>query len=517
MHTLSRPTRLSLLGVAASTAALTFTSVPTQAHDSESGDQRPVSRVQAAPAEDLAAQRVADGFEVVGHNSLFNRGMNAAPAIYRHYVYIGNRTDGSEGHRRPGVQVVDVADPANPKVVGSIGAPHQANVGETSRELRVWPQKKLLIVMNFKCSSFIHDCADVPVTSTIKFYDIGGKHAADPRLVATYLPREKPHEMFLWMDPEDRDRALLYYSTPTTSTEGQNMVVADISGARNGDIREVATFNPNRHYPERTRQLRTVALHSMATNQRGTRLYLSYLGGGFLIADTSELARGEEDPRVRLVTPVGNRVRYSNPGTHSGVKVPGKDLVVLTEEVYGDLLDFRDPDSAFVDDHGCPWGWVRIADVSDPRNPQVVGEYRTRQNRKSYCDTPAGQDPQNTTHTSYAAHNPTVLEDLALVTWHSSGLQAFSLADPTDPQRTGKFSPRPLRSVATEDPALSEGRSKVVMWSYPIIKDGLIYVVDVRNGLYILRYNGAGSEAVDRINFYEGNSNRGAAIPRNAG
>ncbi len=323
--------------------------------------------------------------------------------------------------------------------------------------------------------------------------------------------------MFLWMDPEDRDRALLYYSTPTTSTEGQNMVVADISGARDGEINEVATFNPNRLYPERTQQLRTVALHSMALNQRGTRLYLSYLGGGFLLADTSDLARGEQDPQVRLITPVKNRVRYTNPGVHSAVKVPGKRLVVLTEEVYGDLLDFSDPKSAFVDDHGCPWGWVRIADISDPRQPQVVGEYRTRQNRKSYCDTPAGQDPQNTTHTSYSAHNPTVLGDLAFVSWHSSGLQAFSLADPTDPQRTGKFSPRPLRSVATEDPALSLGRSKVVMWSYPIIKDGLIYVVDVRNGLYILRYNGPGSESVDRINFYEGNSNRGAAIPRNAG
>ncbi len=46
--------------------------------------------------------------------------------------------------------------------------------------------------------------------------------------------------------------------------------------------------------------------------------------------------------------------------------------------------------------------------------------------------------------------------------------------------------------------------------------DGLIYVVDVRNGLYVLRYTGPGSESVDRIRFYEGNSNRGAAIPRTA-
>src|SRR3712207_7321940 len=42
-----------------------------------------------------------------------------------------------------------------------------------------------------------------------------------------------------------------------------------------------------------------------------------------------------------------------------------------------------------------------------------------------------------------------------------------------------------FRSVQTEDPALSQGREKVVVWSFPIVKDGLIYVVDVRNGLYV--------------------------------
>ena len=517
MRPMSRLARLTLWASVASTATFALVSAPTQAHDTEGADRVITSRVQAAEAENLAAQRTVDGFRVVGRHSLFRRGMNAAPAIYRHYVYVGNRTDGSAGHRRPGVQVVDVADPRNPEVVGSIGAPNEGNVGETSRELRVWPQQKLLIVMNFTCSAFIHDCADVPVTSTFKFYDISGKNAGNPRLVATYVPEAKPHEMFLWIDPENRDRALLYFSTPTIDTEGANMVVADISGARDGEVHEVATFNPNALYPERTRQLRDVALHSMATNKRGTRLYLAYLGGGFLVADTADLARGVTDPQVRLVTPVENRVRYDNPGAHSAVKVPGKRLVVLTEEVYGDLLDYSDPDSGYVSDHGCPWGWVRIADISDPADPQVVGEYRTRQNRKAYCSSPAGQEPQNTTYTSYSAHNPTVIGDLAFVTWHSSGLHAFSLADPTAPQRTGAFSPRPLPSVATEDPALSEGRNKVVMWSYPIIKDGLIYVVDVRNGLYILRYTGPGAEAVKRINFYEGNSNRGAAVPRAAG
>src|SRR6266700_410362 len=34
-------------------------------------------------------------FVLVGHDPLFGRGMNSAMTIFRHYGYIGNRTDGS--------------------------------------------------------------------------------------------------------------------------------------------------------------------------------------------------------------------------------------------------------------------------------------------------------------------------------------------------------------------------------------------------------------------------------------
>lgn len=454
---------------------------------------------------------VSRNFDFIGHNALLNRGMNAAPAVYRNYVYVGSRTDASHRHPHAGVLVVSVADPSRPRVVGEIRSPNEGNVGETSRELRVWPRQKLLVVMNFTCSAEIHACADVPVTATFKFYDLSGANAAHPRLLTTYVPPATPHEMFLWVDPGHPGRALLYYSTPTTDVAGANLIVLDISRARDGDLRQVATFNPNRDYSAYTRKVRTVALHSMGLNPDGTRAYLAYLGGGVLIADTSELAHGRTHPRIRLISPVANRVRYTNPGAHSAVKVPGRPYVLVTEEVYGDLLDFRDPKTGFVDEEGCPWGWAKIAKITDPRHPRVVGQYLTRYNQPSYCRTPAGRNPQNTTYTSYAAHNPTVLPDLAFVTWHSAGLQAFSIADPRSPRRTGLFVPRPLRSVATEDPALSSGINRVVMWSYPIIKDGLIYVVDVRNGLYVLRYTGRGASEVAGIRFYEGNSNLGDA------
>jgi hypothetical protein len=42
-----------------------------------------------------AAAQESSNFQLVGQNPLFNRGMNAAAAIFQNFLYVGNRTDGS--------------------------------------------------------------------------------------------------------------------------------------------------------------------------------------------------------------------------------------------------------------------------------------------------------------------------------------------------------------------------------------------------------------------------------------
>ena len=51
------------------------------------------------------------------------------------------------------------------------------------------------------------------------------------------------------------------------------------------------------------------------------------------------------------------------------------------------------------------------------------------------------------------------------------------------------------------------GSYPVRMWSYPIVRDGLIYVVDIRNGLYVLKYTGPRASRVAAIDFAQGNAN----------
>jgi hypothetical protein len=463
----------------------------------------------------------SSNFQLVGHEPLFDRGMNAAPAVYGDFVYVGNRTDGSSTcglgdprrgvepcpHPHPGILVVDASDPTDPQVVNEIGPPFAGNVGETTRELRVWPEKELLIVLSFACSAQIHACPGIPVAPSFRFFDLSDP--ANPEFLSQYTPRQAngairtPHEFYLWVDPGDPDRALLWASTPTASTnpDQANLVIYDISGVPDGGgVEIVAQGNWTQHFPGSNNRL-----HSMTPTPDGTVTHLAYLSAFYLALDTSEVAAGNPPPgevislNDNLLTPPENRPGWDNPNPgHSAVPFPGRPFVLITDEVYG---TFTDPS------FGCPWGWVHtLQGGSNFSRPRVIGEYLLPENS---CPAPTQADQERA---AYTAHNPTLTRNLALITWHSGGLQAIDIEDPARLQQTGWFSPTPLASVANEDPALSMGTNKVVMWSFPIVQDGLIYVIDIRNGLYILEYTGSRGAEVSSLSFLEGNSNLGDAI-----
>ena len=479
----------------------------------------------------------ASHFRLVGANPLFGRGMNAAIAMYHHYVYVGNRTDGSSRcgvgdpratsagpdscpHPHPGILVVDVRRPSKPRVVGQFGDEFVTgpNAGQTSRELRVWPQRKLLMVMYFRCSSVIHACPASADTWRIRFFDL--RHPTHPRLLSTYVPSVKPHEMYLWIDPKNRKRALLWISTPTHSVDPSvaNLLITDISRARRGIFREVAKGNWNQFFPgaaDPANYDSDLALHSMTPSIDGRRTYLAYLRGGFGVLDTSRVAGNRvpvgtvESLNDDLLTPppfptwgTGPRCAgHTAAGcaeSHSAVPLPGRPFAFTIDEVYG---TFTAPS------FGWPWGWMRTWSVRHPRHPREVGEYKIRQNTPAY--TPA---PGENEFTSYSSHNPTPTRDIVFDSWHSGGEQAIDLSHPAHPFQAGWFSPRPLKTVANEDPALSRGPNKTVLWSFPIIHHGLIYVVDIRNGLFVLHYTGPHAREVARIQFLEGNSDLGDAI-----
>ena len=463
----------------------------------------------ARPAQALTQTGTAQNFQLVGHTSLFDRGENAAIAMYDHYIYVGSRSDGT--HLHSGVEVVDVGNPSSPAILGEIALPATLSVGYTSRELRVWPQQKMLAVIYFGCSALIHACVSGQDTGAqplqeMEFFDLSGAHAGAPALVSTYKPSATPHEMFLWVDPVHAGRALMYWTSPNNSAK--QLVVTDISGWRTGSFTEVATFSAVPDYSADELSNFDVRLHSLSISPDGTRGYLAYLGGGVLIIDTSDLAGAVAKPAIHLVTPVSGRAFWDYEGAHSTVAIPGTSYLLTTEELYGKggplQLAFG---PAFA---GCPWGWVRIVDAADPTHLKVVSEFKIDENQQSSC---AGVGTLQDNFSSYTSHNPTVMPNLAFVTWHSGGLRAIDLSDPTHPTAAGYFvaAPEPNQPGHTVDPALEPGSNGVIAWSYPIVSHGLIYFIDIRNGLYIVRYTGRFASQVDHVGFLEGNSNLGDA------
>jgi hypothetical protein len=49
------------------------------------------------------------------------------------------------------------------------------------------------------------------------------------------------------------------------------------------------------------------------------------------------------------------------------------------------------------------------------------------------------------------------------------------------------------------------------------VRDGLVYVVDVRNGLFVLSYDGPLADELSVVGFLEGNSNIGSIVETPAG
>ncbi len=359
----------------------------------------------------------ASGFRLIAHHNLNGRAANGGLALAGRCAYVGSR--GGES----AVAIVDVSNPTRPVLAGKL------SFNGIPTELRASADLGLLIVTTSGADGLhtfdIRDCL----------------HPA--RLGEVALP-SSPHEFFLWRDPQ-RPMRILAYVAMFSSRDGLHVV--DLSDPKRPTL--ILTWTvPNL----------SGLLHSIALSDDGRRAYISYWSGGFLLADTSELAEARANPHMRLIGKLG----YAPAATHSAVRVPGRSWLILTDEIYS-----------------CPFGWLRVVDVSDETRPMVKGEFRLPENTANPCS--AG---------TFSAHDPLPFHDLVVLTWYSGGVLALDIADATQPRLVAQYR--------------VEGER---FWSYPIVQNGLIYVASIEGGLYVLSYEGPRAEQIRSVRFAEGNAN----------
>jgi len=98
----------------------------------------------------------------------------------------------------------------------------------------------VLIVLNTNCGvgATLHHCTR-PSISNMRFYDVAGANAAHPQLL--HQLNVDTHEFFLWEDPNDPDRALIFAGNAASTCGIRGgapscpFSVWDISNVREGE------------------------------------------------------------------------------------------------------------------------------------------------------------------------------------------------------------------------------------------------------------------------------------------
>jgi len=263
-----------------------------------------------------------------------------------------------------------------------------------------------------------------------------------------------PHEFFLWRNGA---RTLAYAAMFDHAPP--DLVVVDLTEPSTPE--EIARWSA-------VDEGAPGILHSLSISPDGSTAYLAMWRGGFLVLDV-------DLPRLRIRRDTeGDFEPADLSNTHSAVPLRDPQFILLASEVFD-----------------CPFAGLAIADITNPAHPEIVSRFTLPENRCDNLPRPDGV---------FSVHNPLVVDHLVLASWYAAGVQVLDLSDPYAPQRVGQFVPTG-EGVAARGLL---GSYPVQMFSYPILRDGLLYVTDSRNGLYVLRYTGPGTEVLT-IPWAEGN------------
>src|SRR4051812_23177261 len=441
-------------------------------------------------------------FTVVGHTDLAQRGMNSPIAVADKCVYVGDRYYSSSATEavRPngGIAIIDASDPANPRQTGTI-----APIGlSTQRELRADSGLGLLVVEGY--SPFIDGWqpGSEPI-NYLKVYDIHND-CLHPKLLSTYdFGPRAPHEFFWWKDPKHAGRSLAYVTFTIYSPDLMVLDLGDPAAPALAGVYDLGIDQAQKTV-DFADESGSGYTHSLTVSDDGTRAYMAGWDYGFWTLDTSMLA----DPPaggVGVARPVGiGRLDYRHNLALAPVFSP-RNEAVFTQEDYANA------------GHGCPFGVLRTGSLSAEGGATLDGQFSLPENDPKNCGK------KNAT---FSSHNPTLFHDLALLTWYSGGLRAVDLSDPKHLHEDGAYIPKPtftpqLRDARlfypaktttgtlptdTTKPGSTAPQWTGSLWSYPVVQNGLIYVVDIDLGLYILRYTGPHASEVGKAAFVEGNS-----------
>jgi hypothetical protein len=309
-----------------------------------------------------------------------------------------------------GVRVYDLHDLAHPRRVATFAD------GASELEVRgTWTEKT--IVQHVSTPSFTGEVAVVsfqncPGTNAFRgfgLYDVTNPHHP----VRLSLIRTDPggsHE--IWLQAV-RGKAYVYTAIPVAESQrpfSPGFRIFNVSDPRSPV--EVGSWIA----PEKLRAGKDVVfVHSVRVNAAATRAYLSYWGLGTVILDISNPAR----PRYL------GRTHDTQPNAHSTALSANGKLMIETHEVDG----------------GRPSFW----DISKPRKPRLIGAFNPPKRLVAAAERRTGAGGF-----LLGVHDPKIVGKRAYFSWYALGVVVADISSPRHPKFVAQFRPRPARDPGRE-------------------------------------------------------------------
>ena len=360
-----------------------------------------------------------------------------------------------------GWTVLDVTDPANPKVAKVVQGPANTVTEQVSLHDNI-----LVTALQKPKKDWGHDYR-LPSDEGVLFWDV-----SDPinwKLLSQWKTGGRGTHRNSYQGGK-----YAFISAALPGYRNNVLVILDISDPRNP--KEAGRYVVPGQKEEEPRPNYPVGYHGPATLSADGKMLVTGDAPYFLNLDISDVHNPKPIGKLQFSPPF---IQAGAQSEHSILPIHGGKLVHINSEASAENCD---QDAL---------NFAGLIDNADPAKPRLLSLYPLPLPPKdapytSFCDKGGRFGPHNT---NQEQHLPDVEKtgNLMYLTYFNAGLRIYDIKDPRQPQETGWFiPPQPTKRLGPQP------LTKLVNQTEDVLVDtrGVIYITDKQWGVFVLRYTG---------------------------